>query len=194
MIFNDTNVVDSKIGRHTYLQKRTLVFRSDVGNFCSIAMGASVGLPQHSTNMVSSHPAFYLKNTPLVKTFSSSDVGESSPRTQIGHDVWIGQNACIMAGVRIGCGAVIGAGAVVTKDVPGYAIVGGVPAKLIRYRFNESTRASLLESAWWDRSDLWLEEHAADFLCAETFTKSSREISSPVGTAAQKCPLSTPTQ
>ncbi|MEI6321662.1 MAG: DapH/DapD/GlmU-related protein [bacterium] len=172
VFFEGTKVVESTIGRHTYLQERSIVLQADVGNFCSLAMGSFIGLPQHSLQMVSSHPSFYLKNTPLVKTFSAGDIATcSSPRTTIGHDVWIGQNACIMAGLRIGCGAVIGAGAVVTKDVPDYAIVGGVPAKIIRYRFDEEIRSSLLKSVWWERPDIWIQEHISDFLSVKSFAE-----------------------
>ena len=71
--------------------------------------------------------------------------------TIIGNDVWIGAKAIIRSGVTIGDGAVIGAGAVVTKDVPPYAIVAGVPAKIIRYRFDEELRKALLAAKWWDR-------------------------------------------
>lgn len=68
----------------------------------------------------------------------------------IGNDVWIGQRAMVMGGVRIGNGAVVGAGAVVTKDVPPYTIVGGVPAKIIRYRFSDKVVKKLQSSKWWD--------------------------------------------
>ena len=68
----------------------------------------------------------------------------------IGHDVWIGYGAIIMDGVTVGTGAIVGAAAVVTKDVPPYAIVAGVPARIIRYRFDENTIKRLLESRWWD--------------------------------------------
>jgi acetyltransferase-like isoleucine patch superfamily enzyme len=176
VLFQGSKVLDSTIGRHTFLQERSLIFHSDVGNFCSIAMGVSIGLAQHPTNMVSTHPAFYLKNTPLVKTFATCDLEGSASRTQIGHDVWIGQNACIMAGVRVGCGAVIGAGAVVTKDVPDYVIVGGVPAKTIRFRFDESTRTTLLKTGWWGWPDQKLEDCLADFRSAESFAKIHGEL------------------
>lgn len=72
---------------------------------------------------------------------------------EIGNDVWIGQNAVIMDGVKIGDGAIVAAGAVVTKDVAPYAIVGGVPAKLIKYRFDEATIKDLLRLKWWELSD-----------------------------------------
>ena len=169
VFFEGAKVVESTIGRHTYLQERSIVIQADVGSFCSLAMGSFIGLPQHSLRMVSSHPAFYLKNTPLVKTFSAGDIATGSPRTTIGHDVWIGQNASIMAGLRVGCGAVIGAGAVVTKDVPDYAIVGGVPAKMIRYRFDEEIRSALLNSVWWEQSDIWIQENIGDFLSVKSF-------------------------
>jgi hypothetical protein len=68
----------------------------------------------------------------------------------IGNDVWIGRNVIVMDGITIGDGAIIAAGATVTHDVPPYAIVGGVPAKIIRYRFSSEIIAALLETKWWD--------------------------------------------
>jgi hypothetical protein len=76
-------------------------------------------------------------------------LSEFDPHTEIGNDVWIGDRAFIMAGVRIGDGAVVAAGAVVTKDVPPYAVVGGVPARIIKYRFDQPTVDKLLELKWW---------------------------------------------
>lgn len=111
-----------------------------IGRYCSFGPGSMVlGDRNHPIGAVTTHPYWY-------KTESSSPSGW----TQIGSDVWLGANALILPGCRkIGHGAVIGAGAVVTHDVAPYAIVGGNPARLIRYRFDAETIAELLESKWW---------------------------------------------
>ena len=95
-----------------------------------------------------------------------SDVADNTdnlPRTIIGNDVWIGTNVLIKSGVTVGTGAVVGAGAVVTKDVPPYAVVCGVPAKVIKYRFPEEVCAKLLASEWWNMSDEDLKAAAHSF-------------------------------
>ena len=149
VLFEKAALVDSSIGDHTYIQQESQLLKTDMGSFCSVGMRVSIGLPAHALTTVSTHPLFYLKSTPLAITYCDRDKLEFDKRTRVGHDVWIGQGAMVMAGVNIGTGAVIGAGAVVTKDVPEYAVVGGVPAHLIRYRFDEETRARLLSSEWW---------------------------------------------
>ena len=156
VIFEGTKISDSHIGSHTYIQKHSTVINAAVGKFCSIASHVTIGPGIHETRGLSTHPAFYLRNTPLVKTYSAEDLFASSQRTEIGHDVWIGQGAIIVDGVKIGDGAIIAAGAVVTKDVGAYSVVGGVPAKFLKHRFAENLMTAVMELKWWDKDEAWL--------------------------------------
>ena len=108
------------------------------------------GLGRHPVHFVSLHPVFYSKLSQAGVTFSDRNYFEELLPVTIGNDVWIGAGAIILDGVTIGDGAVIAAGAVVVRDVEPYSIVGGVPAKLIRNRFNEETMRLLFQIKWWD--------------------------------------------
>ena len=133
---------------HYPVNKEKLV----IGKFCSIACRAKFlfNSANHTLSSLSTYPfPIFFDEWGLEK----SDVGAAWDRKGdivIGNDVWIGYEAVILAGVTIGDGAVIGARAVVTKDVPPYAIVGGVPARVIRSRFTEETVKALLRLKWWD--------------------------------------------
>lgn len=164
VIYEDVTIAFSKLGKHTYIQKRSTIFNAHIGKFCSIAAGVSIGPGIHKTDFVSTHNAFYLYNTPLIKKFSKRDAFSSFSTVKIGHDVWIGERAIILDGLSIGNGSIIAAGAVVTKDVEPYSIVGGVPAKLIRKRFDNKTIEALLNLKWWDKPDDWLEKNYKLFL------------------------------
>lgn len=156
VIFNDCVINSSTIGSHTYIQKKSTIFNCTIGKFCSIATQVSIAPGVHHIYGVSTHPAFYLHNTPLVKKYSATDLFEPFKRVVIGADVWLGERAVVLDGVTIGTGAIIAAGAIVTKDVEPYAIVGGCPAKFIKYRFDEQTREALLKSEWWEKDENWL--------------------------------------
>lgn len=122
-----------------------------IGKFCSIACGAKFlfNSANHTLNSLSNYtfPIFY---EAWDHGMSPAEAWDNKGDIVVGNDVWIGYEAVILAGVTIGDGAVIGARAVVTKDVPPYTIVGGVPARTIRRRFSDETIAALLRLRWWD--------------------------------------------
>lgn len=126
-----------------------------IGRYCSVAKHVDIGLPQHPVDWLSIHPRQYFPDYYNWSHQTGKDVatlpfpGEAG-MTVIGNDVWIGDHVVIMSGVKIGDGAIVAAGAVVTKDVPPYAIVGGVPARVIKYRFDENTIRRLIDLQWWD--------------------------------------------
>lgn len=145
-IHNGVTLIRSSIGRWTEVGPRTLVHHGDVGSFCSIAWGCSLGATQHPLDHATTHE-FPLE--PSLGFYDGVTWREGHERTRIGHDVWIGCHATIMPGVTVNNGSIIGAGAVVTKDVMSYAVMAGVPARLIRRRFDERTAKRLDEIEWW---------------------------------------------
>lgn len=147
----------TSIGRYSYIKDGFIGSLVSMGRFCSIGQNLRVGEGMHPTDWLSTHPfqygaAEWFKFWPEHKEFSPELSLPSKPAPVIGNDVWTGANVTIMRGVVIGDGAVIGAGAVVTKSVEPYSIVGGVPAKVIRKRFDDETIARLLRVRWWDYS------------------------------------------
>ena len=144
------HVKKSRIGRYSYISGAKVV-NSDIGAFCSVGPGALVGgLGRHPLSYVSTHPIFYSPFRQVEDELPIVAIDfDELPRTYVGNDVWIGARAVVLDGVRVGDGAVIAAGAVVVSDVPEYAIVGGVPAKVIRYRCEPESIEKLRSISWW---------------------------------------------
>jgi acetyltransferase-like isoleucine patch superfamily enzyme len=144
-------IYHSSINDYSYIGKNTSLIFTSVGKFCSISSECSIGAAKHTLLKLSTSPIFTECINGTGYSWVTSNIVEPySDKVIIGNDVWIGIRVTIVGNVKIGNGAVIAAGAVVTKDVPPYAIVGGVPAKIIRYRFPAEIVQKLQKIEWWN--------------------------------------------
>lgn len=155
-IYQFVKIFRSKIGAYTYIGRNTDIVCAKVGKFCSIASDCHIGMGTHTLNYISTSSIFTEKHNATgfdwISNSSLEKVDPYKPVT-IGNDVWIGLRVMVLGGVTIGDGAVVGAGAIVTKDVPPYAVVGGVPARIIKYRFPNEEIKSLMQIEWWNWSE-----------------------------------------
>lgn len=145
----NVTLINSSIDDYSYVNSNSKIINTTIGKFCSIGSNVQIVLGKHPSTFVSTHPAFY-SNNKLFKTFADKTYIEEYNKVEIGHDVWIAEGVVIPGGVKIGNGAIITAKAVITKDVESYSIVGGIPAKHIKYRFEDDLRKKLDDSKWWD--------------------------------------------
>lgn len=164
-------ITNSCVGYASYVARNTILDQTKIGKFSTIGPDVEVVRGQHPTRkFVSIHPAFYSPDhegtnihfcrEPLFDEYRFTKNGYA---VEIGNDVWIGQGVRIMEGVTIGDGAIVASGGVVVKDVPSFTIVGGVPTKLLRDRFQEKEKEFLKRLKWWDKSMEWLQEHSIYF-------------------------------
>lgn len=167
------------LGFGSYIAPRSCVF-GEVGRYTAIAGEVHVVVGTHPTQkFVSIHPAFYSTKNCVDLSYCAegkfSEYKYANQKTKaevvIGNDAWIGYRATLLSGITIGDGAIVAAGAVVTKDVPPYTVVGGVPAREIRKRFPEETVDRLIQMKWWNASTAWLRENAELFADVEKFVK-----------------------
>lgn len=145
----NNKVLNITIGAFSYVSYNSIIYHTDIGRYCSIGPNVVIGYGDHPIDMISSSPHIYLNNEIYDKDEIDSFLVPHFKKVKIENDVWIGSNVYIKNGVRIGNGAIVGAGSIVLKDVGNYEIVGGVPARLIRKRFDDTIINLLIESNWW---------------------------------------------
>ena len=175
-ICSNAYVSNTYLGSGTYIGMNSSVISAKIGRYTSIGPCVRITSGSHPTRQfVSMHPAFYSTRKQAGFTFVNEQLYDEGLdceyHTQIGNDVWVGDSALIMEGVTVHDGAAVAAGSVVTKDVPPYAVVAGVPAKVIRYRFTPEEIEKLQELKWWEKDTAWLQENADKFQNIEIFLK-----------------------
>ena len=177
-IYRKTKVFNSSIGRYSYLGRGSSLIYAEVGQFCSNAGNTIVGPGIHPLNNLSTSPIFTEKINGTCHSWTDRTPQYPYKKVFIGNDVWIGLRVIIMGGVHIGDGAVIAAGTIVTKDVPPYAVVGGIPARILKYRFSQEIINELLNIQWWHLPENKLRDNIHYFQTDEILIDKLKEFRS----------------
>lgn len=149
-----SKIFNSTIDKYSYVGSKSELVNAIVGKYCSIAEGCNIGLANHTQQFISTSPIFTEKKNGTGHSWVDKDLLKlENQKVTIGNDVWIGNKATVLSGINIGNGVIIGAGSIVTRDVPDFAVVAGVPARIIKYRFPNDIITKLLEIRWWDLPD-----------------------------------------
>jgi phosphonate metabolism protein (transferase hexapeptide repeat family) len=166
-------LAECEVGDYSYIERQVEAIYTTIGKFCAVAANARLNALNHPMERVSQHkityrPNEYFAHAKVDKSFREK---RQLARVTIENDVWIGHGAIILPRISIGHGAVVAAGAVVTKDVEPYAVVAGVPARRIKWRFEKSIRERIIALGWWDWSRDKLTTAVADMqaMTVETF-------------------------
>ena len=165
------SIANSKIGKYTYISENSKILCTTIGRFCSIGPNLFSGWGIHPTNGISTAPMFYSTKKQNGYSLSAVDKIQEQKEIVIGNDVFIGANVIILDGVTISNGAIVGAGCVVSKNVPPYAIVAGVPMRILKYRFEDETIEKLLKINWWNSDHEELKKVEQYFYNVEEFIK-----------------------
>ena len=166
----NVNIKNSSVGDYSYINSNSNVQNTTIGKFSSIGPNVKIVLGNHPINFISTHPIFYANNKPF-DTFADKMYFKEYGKVIIGNDVWIGQDVIIPGNITIGDGAIITSKAVVTKNVEPYSIVGGIPAKLIKYKFTEEEIIHLLKDKWWNKDYKWIKNNYKLFLNKKAYFK-----------------------
>jgi phosphonate metabolism protein (transferase hexapeptide repeat family) len=170
-LFAGTTLIESSIDDYSYTAGNVQVVYSKIGKFCSIANSTVINPGNHPQWRVTQHHCTYRRKQYGFDTVDDDEFfnWRRSYKCTLGHDIWIGHGAIILAGVNIGTGSVIGAGSVVTKDVPPYSVAVGVPAKVIKKRFPDDVIEKLMNIEWWNWTREQLEAGFKDLFDMEKF-------------------------
>ncbi len=173
-------LINCSLGYGSYVASYSKLFNCKMGKYCSIGPKVQIVFGNHPTSkFVSTHPAFYALKTQSGISYVEENRFEEYSYVdkdhnwfvEIGNDVWVGYDAKILSGTSIADGGVVAAGSVVTRDVPPYAIVGGVPAKILKYRFEDEDILFLSKLKWWEKDLKWIQKYSKYFNDINTLRK-----------------------